>query len=154
VLAAKAAVIAAVALVFGQVLAFGCFLATQAVLAPIHAGLSIGTRGAVQAISGVGLYLAVVALIGLGIGAIARHTAAAIGTIVAVFFLIPQLTGVLPAPWNTGFADAMPATAAQQISTLAPDPDLLSVGQSYLMLITYTIGILLLAALIMRRRDA
>jgi len=78
----------------------------------------------------------------------------AIATIVAVFFLIPQITDVLPAPWNTGLADAMPATAAQQISTLTPDPDLLSVGQSYLILTAYTIGILLLTALIMRRRDS
>ncbi len=151
---AKGHCIAAVALVFGQALAFGCFLATQAVLAPIHAGLGIGTRGAIQAIGGAGIYLTVVALIGLGIGAIARHTAAAIATIVAVFFLVPQITGVLPAPWSTGLADAMPATAAQQISTLTPDPDLLTVGQSYLLLTTYTIGIMLLAALIMRCRDA
>ncbi|MDT5028730.1 MAG: type transport system permease protein, partial [Micromonosporaceae bacterium] len=154
VMAAKATVIGAVALVFGQFLAFGCFLATQAVLAPIHVGLPIATPGAVRAVSGAGLYLAVAAMLGLGIGAVVRHTAAAIGTIVAVLFLLPQIPSVLPAPWSTYLANAMPNTAAQQISTLTPHPDLLTVGQSYGQLVTYAIAVPLLGALIVRRRDA
>jgi ABC-2 type transport system permease protein len=154
VLAAKATVVGGAALVFGQLLAFGLFLGTQATLAPIHAGLGIGAPGAARAISGAGLYLAVVSLLGLGIGAIVRHTAVAIAAIVAVFFLVPQIPGVLPAPWGARLADAMPATAAQQVSTLTPNPHLLTVGQSYSLLLAFAIIVPLLGGLVVRHRDA
>jgi ABC-2 type transport system permease protein len=154
VIAAKLAVIGAVTLVFGQILVVGCFLGTQAVLAPVHVGLAITTPGVPHALFGAGFYLAVVALVGLGIGAMVRHTAAAIATVVAVFFLIPQVVGVLPKPWTVYVADVMPSTAAQQISTLTPNPDLLTVGHSYAALVTFALLAPLAGALLLHRRDA
>jgi ABC-2 type transport system permease protein len=154
VIAAKLVVIGTVALVFGQILVVGCFLGTQAVLAPAQVGLSITAEGVPGALFGAGFYLAVVTLVGLGIGAIVRHTAAAIATIVAVFFLIPQVAGVLPRPWNIYVADLMPSTAAQQISTLSPNADLLSVGHAYAMLAGFAVLVPVAGALLLRRRDA
>jgi ABC-2 type transport system permease protein len=154
VLAAKATVIGVVTLVFGQVLAFGVFLGTQAILGRIHAGLSIAAPGVFRSVSGTGLYLAVVALLGLGIGALVRHTAAAIATIVVFFFLMPQIPGVLPTPWNYRFADAFPSTAVQQLSTLTPTTHLLTLSQSYILLLGYAILVPLVGALVVRRRDA
>jgi ABC-2 type transport system permease protein len=154
VIAAKLVVIGAVTLLFGQILVFGCFLGTQAVFAPVHLGLAITTPGVPHALFGAGFYLTVVALVGLGIGALVRHTAAAIATVVAVFFLIPQVAGALPKPWSTYVADLMPSTAAQQISTLTPNPDLLTVGHSYVVLIGCAVLVPLAGALLVQRRDA
>lgn len=154
VIAAKLVVIGSVTLVFGQILVIGCFLGTQAVLAPTHVALSITAPGVPSALIGVGFYLAVVTLVGLGIGAIVRHTAAAIATVVAVFFLLPQVPGVLPKPWNVYVADLMPDTAGQQISTLTPNADLLTVGQSYAMLVGFAVLVPVAGALFLRRRDA
>jgi ABC-2 type transport system permease protein len=154
VIAAKAAVIGAVTLVFGQVLVFGCFLGTQAVLASVHVGLAITAPGVPHALFGAGFYLAVVALVGLGIGAMVRHTAAAVVAVVAVFFLIPQVAGVLPKPWSVYVADVMPSTAAQQISTLTPSPDVLTVGHSYAALVAFAVLVPLAGALLLHRRDA
>jgi ABC-2 type transport system permease protein len=154
VIAAKLVVIGAVTLVFGQIVVLGSFLGTQAVLAPIHVGLAITTPGVPRALFGAGFYLAVVALVGLGIGAMVRHTAAAIATVVAVFFLIPGIAGVLPKPWSIYVADVMPSTAAQQISTLKPSPDHLTVGHSYAALVAFAVVVPLAGALLLHRRDA
>jgi hypothetical protein len=154
VIAAKVVVIGTVTLVFGQIVVIGCFLGTQAVLAPAQVNLSITAAGVPGALFGAGFYLAVVTLVGLGIGAIVRHTAAAIATIVAVFFLIPQVGSVLPKPWDVYFADLMPSTAAQEISTLTPNADLLSVGHAYAMLAGFAVLVPVAGALLLRRRDA
>jgi len=45
-----------------------------------------------------GCYLAVVALIGVGIGAIVRHTAGAITTVVAFLYLVPNIGSVMELP--------------------------------------------------------
>jgi ABC-2 type transport system permease protein len=154
VIAAKLVVIGAVTLVFGQIVVIGSFLGTQAVLAPVHVGLAITAPGVPRGLFGAGFYLAVVALVGLGIGAMVRHTAAAIATVVAVFFLIPQVAGVLPKPWSVYVADVMPSTAAQQISTLTPNPDLLTVGHAYAVLIAVAVMTPLAGAMFLHRRDA
>jgi ABC-2 type transport system permease protein len=154
VLVAKATVVAATAVIFGQVLCFGLFLAVQATLARIHHDLGIHHPGVVRAIVGAGVYLAVVTLVGLGIGAIVRHTAAAIAAIVVMFFLIPQVPSALPQPWSTRLADVMPSTAAQEITTLSPRADLLSINQSYLLLAAYALFVPVLGVYLVRRRDA
>ena len=50
VLAAKAAVTGAAALVIGEVLAFACFFLTQAILTGKHGGLSLAHPGALRAV--------------------------------------------------------------------------------------------------------
>ena len=62
-LVAKATVVAATAVIFGQVLCFGLFLAVQATLARIHHDLGIHHPGVVRAIVGAGVYLAVATLV-------------------------------------------------------------------------------------------
>jgi ABC-2 type transport system permease protein len=46
------------------------------------------------------LYLGVITLVGLGLGAVIRHTAGAIAALFALVFLIPQVTHEMPAPWD------------------------------------------------------
>ena len=77
VLAAKAAVIGAATLVAGEVVAFVSFTLVQAVLAGHHRGVSLSRPGVPGAVLADGLLLFVVALMGVGLGAIVRHTAAA-----------------------------------------------------------------------------
>jgi ABC-2 type transport system permease protein len=153
VLLAKTAVVGAVMLVFGQVLAFGSFLGTQAVLHPVHLGLSVAASGVPRAVFGAACYLAVIAVVGVGVGALVRSTAAAVATVAAFFFLLPQITSALPKPWRDWTADAMPAVSAQQISSLRPNPDFLGVGHSYLLLLSYAVVVPLVGILLVRRRD-
>jgi len=153
-LLAKAAVVGVVMLVFGQLLAFGSFLGTQAVFNPVHLGLSAAAPGVPRAVFGAGCYLAVIAVVGVGIGALVRSTAGAVATVAGYFFLLPQVTSALPRPWRDWTADALPAVSAQQISSLHPDPDFLSVGHSYLLLLSYAVAVPLAGILLVRQRDA
>jgi ABC-2 type transport system permease protein len=155
VLAAKVAVTGTAALAAGQLLALACFLSTQAIFAG-HGGASLLAPGALPAVLGGGFYLGVVAVIGLGIGAMVRHTAGAITVAVAFLYLVPNIGTALPSPWNWDFANIFPSTAAQQITSVSVSPHShgLQVGPSYALLAGYAILIPGAAWWLLRRRDA
>ena len=156
VLAAKAAVVGAVALAVGEALAVACFLSTQAIFASKHLGASLWAPHMLAAVLGGGFYLAVVALIGLGIGALVRHTAGAITVVVAFLYLVPNIGMALPFPWNWDFANIFPSTAAQQIMSVSVSPysHALPVSGCYALLAGYAILVPVLAGWLLRRRDA
>jgi hypothetical protein len=114
VIIAKLTVLCVVVFAFGQVIAFACFLATQAILHPAHLGMSL--RSPLGAVLGAGAYLPVAAAIGAGIGTLARRTATPLGTIVVLLFLLPGMAQAFPAPWSNRISNALPSTAAQAIS--------------------------------------
>ena len=51
----------------------------------------------------------------LALGALLRNTAAAISTFVAVFFVIPPLTMLLPASWSDHFVQYLPSNAGAML---------------------------------------
>jgi hypothetical protein len=75
------------ALVVSQVLAFSAFLLGQLVLRSHHLNTSITDARALRAVALAGVYLTVVTLVGFGLGALLRHTAAALSAIFALVFL-------------------------------------------------------------------
>jgi ABC-2 type transport system permease protein len=98
VLAAKAILIAAAVLVAGAVAAFGSMLVGHLILPGngftaargFHqVWLSYGP--ALRATCGSALYLALIALLSLGVAAIVRDSAVAIGTVLALLYLFPIL---------------------------------------------------------------
>ena len=89
VLAAKAAIVAAVTLVAGEILAFVAFGVGEAVLKSQFPHAALGQPGVLRAVLMAGAYPALIALIGLGLGAIIRHTAGAISAVVGVLFVLP-----------------------------------------------------------------
>jgi ABC-2 type transport system permease protein len=93
VLWAKALVDGAVTLVLGEVAAFVSFLLGIAVVRSSvpHPSLSDGT--VLRAVLMTGAYLALVGLTGLGVGAILRHGAAAVATLVGGLFVLPVVAG-------------------------------------------------------------
>src|SRR6185437_810353 len=81
VLAAKAAVVGAVTLVAGEVLAFGAFAAGELALRSPAPHATLGQPGVLRAVLLAGAYPCLIALIALGLGAIIRNTAAAISAV-------------------------------------------------------------------------
>ena len=154
VLAAKAAVTGAAALTAGELLAFACFLFTQAILSRHHHGLALSHPGALRAVLAAGLVLAACAIAGVGVGAVIRHTAGAIAAAVTVIYLLAVLCLVLPHPWNIRLGRFTLPLAAYQLVTLHPQPGLLPPGLSMLVLIGWPAAALLAAALVITRRDA
>jgi hypothetical protein len=98
VLAAKTAIVAALALVFGELLAVASFSLTQAILSRHDQGVALSHPGVPGAVLAAGFVLVVVAVTGVGLGAAIRHTAGAITALPVVFYLPLALLG-LPSPW-------------------------------------------------------
>jgi ABC-type transport system involved in multi-copper enzyme maturation permease subunit len=156
VLAAKAATLTLVALPTGLVLATVALFSVQAVLHGHNAGVALEGGNAVRAIAAMGLYSAAIALLGLALGALVRHTAGAMIALVGLVYLLPQIVAAFPAPWDSrigrflpgngliGHLTAMPAHAAGGLSPL----------WSVVLLIAYPVVFLSLARNRLLRRDA
>ena len=86
VLAAKAAVFGVMMLITGQAAAFLAFFAGRTALGHGIAAPALGAPGVLRTIVLSGASLALIGLLGLGLGAIIRHTAAAVTVLVSVVF--------------------------------------------------------------------
>jgi ABC-2 type transport system permease protein len=93
VLAAKALVFGSVCLVAGEITAFASFAGGIAALRPSVPHPSLADGPVLRAVVMTGAYLALTGLIGLGIGAIVRHGAAAAGTLAGGLIAAPLIAG-------------------------------------------------------------
>ena len=87
------------------------FFVGQALLSGNGLNGSLSDPGALRSVVGAALYLTVAGMTALAIGALLRNTAAAVTTFVAVFFVIPPLTNLLPTSWTDQFAQYLPSNA-------------------------------------------
>jgi ABC-2 type transport system permease protein len=153
VLAAKAAVLGAVTLVAGEVVAFACFGVVQAVLSGKHLGVSLSHPGVPGAVLANGVLLFVIAMVGVGLGAIVRHTAGGIAAVVGLIFL-PAGLALLPAPWGARVGRFTVLEAARQVTALHPATNLFAPAWSMVVLLAWPAAVLLIAAVTITRRDA
>jgi hypothetical protein len=93
VLAAKAAVVGAAALVAGEAAAFLSFFAGGMTLRHDITAPALSQPGVLRAIVLTGASLSLAGLFGLGLGAIIRHTAAAITVVVGIVFVSGTFIG-------------------------------------------------------------
>src|SRR5581483_9527815 len=76
------------------------FFVSQAILSGRHIDIAFTAPGVPRAVLGAALYLTVIGLFGLGLGAIVRNTAGGIATFAGLMFVLPPLMNVLPSSWN------------------------------------------------------
>lgn len=95
VLAAKAAVFGGVTLMAGEAASFTAFFAGGAALRHGIAAPTLTQPGVLRAVVLSGASFSLIGLIGLGLGAIIRHTAAAIGVLVGGVWVLAQITGAV-----------------------------------------------------------
>jgi len=105
----KLAVFAGVVLLTMSFASFAAFFVGQALLSGQHLDASLSDPGALRSVVGAALYVTVAGVTALALGALLRNTAAAITTFVAVFFVIPTLTLLLPASLTDHFVQYLPS---------------------------------------------
>ena len=113
VLWAKLGVFAGVVFSVILVTSFVSFFLGQALLNSHHLCVSIAAPDALRDVIGAALYATVAGMIGMALGGLLRNTAAGISTFVAVFFVIPPLTDLLPSSWSSHFVQYLPSNAGE-----------------------------------------
>jgi ABC-2 type transport system permease protein len=163
VLAAKAAVVTAVTLAAGTLAVLGSVLAGRLIL-PGHGyspangypALSLADGTVLRAAAGTVLYLALIALLSLGVATAVRDSAVAIGVVLALLYLFPILTQVVGSPGVARHLQQIgPMTAGLEVQA--------STGLAHLpigpwaglaVLAGWAAAALLAGALVLRVRDA
>lgn len=118
VLATKAAVFAAVAVVVGQVLSFGAFLVGQSLLTSPAPHATLGQPGVLRAVVGGGLTLAVLGLFALGVATIIRHTAGAITAYVGTLLVLPIVVQAFPSSISQPINKFLPFNISDTMTTV------------------------------------
>jgi ABC-2 type transport system permease protein len=155
VLAAKAAVVAAVTLVAGEILAFVAFGIGQAVLKSPAPHATLGQPGVLRAVLLAGVYPALIGLIGLGLGVLIRHTAGAISAMVGVLFVLPLILVPLGTSIQNSVGQFMPMLIAENsLTAVKPVAHSLSPGVGFAMLCAYAAAALAAGGWALARRDA
>jgi ABC-2 type transport system permease protein len=162
VLGVKAALLTGVVLAAGALAALGSLAVGRLILpgngftaARGFPPLSLADGDVLRATLGSALYLALIALLSLGIATIIRDSAAAIGIILGLLYLVPIVAHVLGPTWYRHLEQAGPMTAGLAIQAssglrhlpIGPWPGL---G----VLTAWAAGALLAGGLLLRRRDA
>ena len=122
VLWAKAAVVAAATVAVTLPAALAAFLAGQSVLSGHHLSVPLGHPGAVRAVIGSALYLAVSGLVGLALGALLRSAAGGISSLFGLFFALPIVAGFLPGSWSGDIGKYLPSSSGLAVTLVRPDP--------------------------------
>jgi hypothetical protein len=153
VLLAKAEAIALPVLIVGTVASLAAFLTGQAIFSSKGVGVSLGAPGELRAVIGGGLYLTVLALFALGLGATLRHTAGAISTFVGFVLVLPLLVSPLPDPWGRDIVKYLPSDAGQAIWSVHTTSSMLSPWVGFGVLCAWAAAALFAAAWLVTRRD-
>jgi hypothetical protein len=155
VLWAKTAVFAAVTLLLMVPPVLISFFASQAILSRHDLlQISFSDPGVARSVIGGAVYLMLVGIFALGIGAILRNTAGGIATFAGIFFVIPPLMNILPTSWNNAISKYLPSEAGRQIFSLTHDSNSLAPWPGGLLFVGYCALTLAIAAVLLVRRDA
>jgi len=153
VLWAKAAVFAAVTFAVSLPAVLIVFFAGQSILSSQHIQIAFSHPGVARAVIGAALFLTVMGIFGLGIGAIVRHTAGGIVTLVAILFVLPPILGLLPSSWSNAINPYLPSSAADALWTITPEAHTLAPWAGFALFCGYAAAALAIAALLITRRD-
>ena len=117
--------------------------------------LSLTDPGVLREVAGAALYLTVIAVIGLALGALLRRTAAGLAVFAAVFLVVPLVAAYLPASIK-GFAPYLPSNAGGTIWGAGKlfGGNQLSPWAGFAVLCGYAVVLTAAAAWQLRRRDA
>ena len=163
VLGAKAAVVGGLALTAGALAVLGSVLAGRLILpgrgftaAHGYLPLSLASGPELRAAAGSVLYLALIALLSLGVATVVRESAVAIGLVLALLYLFPIVATVVGNQhWQRHLEQSGPMTAGLYIQAtegLSALP--LTPWQGLGVLAAWAAGALLLGAAVLRLRDA
>jgi ABC-2 type transport system permease protein len=155
VIAMKAMIFAAVVWAWCTLLSFAAFFIGQSLLSSPAKHVAIGDPGVLTAVSGGGLYLTLVGLLGLFIGVLLRRTPAALAALFGILLVVPVAAGLLGGQISAQLAEFLPDSGGEEIfKLLHGGAYTLGPWQGFAVLAAYVAAAAAPAFLLVRRRDA
>ena len=153
-LAAKVAVFTVMLFVVTEIVCFCSFFIGSAIL-HAHVPVALSDHNVTRAVIGTGLYLTVIGIFSLAIGALIRHTAGGVATTLGVMFLLPIFGPLLPDSWGAHINAYLPEQAGAVVGHTNQTADqLLSAWQGFGVLCIWAAVLLIAAGYLLNRRDA
>ncbi|MEY9964838.1 ABC-2 type transport system permease protein [Streptacidiphilus sp. MAP12-16] len=154
VLWSKAGVYGVVALIVGTLGAFAVFLFGSGLVSGTPAALSLSGSGVLRSLLGAGLYLGLIGVIGVALGALLRSVAGGIAVLVGALMLVPGLVSLLPSSWQNDVSQYLPSNAGQSMFALHHAANTLTPGAGLAVFAGWTVLVLAGAAYRLVRTDA
>lgn len=150
---AKAIVLAVVSFIVGVVSVFPAFFAAQPILAQKDLDFSITTDGVIGSMIGFSLYLALVAFLGMSIGALLRNAAGSIVTVIGLLFVVPLTVELIPLDFFDDILPYLPDQAGFQTSEIDTSGDTLNQWQGGLVCLAWAMVAHIVAIVLAKIRD-
>ncbi|TSE15001.1 ABC transporter permease [Arthrobacter sp. KBS0703] len=155
-LVAKTIVIAGMSFAVGAAAAVISYAVAQPMLEPKGLNYSITADGVIPSILSTGAYLALIAILGLGIGTLLRNSAGGIMTTLGILIVAPIVLAILSGQ-NELFMDIsryLPSSAGIEMVAIKTLPDALTQTQGGLVVSAWAAAALAGALVTVKRRDA
>lgn len=154
VLWSKIAVFGVTALVLGTAGAVVTFRGGEHFLAGQRIALTLSSSGVLRCLVAAGGYLAIVAVIGMALGALVRSVAGGIAALIGGLTLLPLIANLLPSNWADDVSPYLPGNAGDAMFALTRDSNTLSPGAGLTVFAGWAALLLALAAWRLVRTDA
>lgn len=157
VLAAKALALVVLTVVVSAASIVGGYLVTRPFLADLDLVPSLSDSLTWQAFGGMTFFFMAAAFIALGLGAVLRHTAGTITTVLGLLLLLPGVLQFVQIDWVQDLVSILPLPAAVSflgLSGLFGTNEVLSAGQGAAVVGAWALAALIAGAVSLRRRDA
>jgi ABC-type transport system involved in multi-copper enzyme maturation permease subunit len=154
VLWSKLIVFASVAFVLMIVAALIGFVASQAIFTQHHVNVALSSPHALRAVVGTALLSTVTGAFCVGLATIVRRTAGGITLFVALFFVLPGISGLLPTSTDNAINPYLPTTIGSSMTDAFPGSYAFSAWGSFALLCGYAVLAIVIAAVALLRRDA
>ncbi|GAA2322854.1 hypothetical protein GCM10010149_90060 [Nonomuraea roseoviolacea subsp. roseoviolacea] len=156
VVAAKLIVVAAVTLVTGVIVSAGSFGVSAAILSGRGVAVSPGDPGVLRVLAANALLAPVAALTGVGIGALLRHTAAAVVTVCAALVVVPTFFQPTVHQWLNDLYALVPFYVWRTclgLPQVRADPALPTVAGAWAAFALWPLAAAVVTLIVVRRRD-
>jgi ABC-2 type transport system permease protein len=154
VLWAKLVVFVAVVGASMIVISFVAFLSAQGVLSHYRTGFSLSDPGVLRVVLGTGIYLTLIGVIGALLAWIVRSTPGSLVAYVGVVLVLPVLFGNALGNWGKNVGKFLPGSAGMRFAESVPDGYTLTPWWGLAVLVGWVLLGLVVAVVLLRRRDA
>lgn len=139
------------------------YLVELLILGPKDLALDLSDPEALRVLGGCALYLATISIFAFALGALMRHSAAALATVLGLLLVIETVVSAIPWKPLQYVSPLLPATAGAKITqpdslnemmnSMTDAGANLTAWQGYGVLVAWVVVLLAVAAVLMRRRD-